>query len=112
MAKNREVYLCGECGYETPKWMGRCPGCGSWNSFSVVSPAVSPTGRTGRAASVSTIDQISGQEDIRYLTGMSELDRVLGGGLVKGSLVLLGGDPGIGKSTLLLQICQGFGESL
>lgn len=112
MAKNREVYLCGECGYETPKWMGRCPGCGSWNSFSVVSPAVSPTGRTGRAASVSTIDQISGQEDIRYLTGMSELDRVLGGGLVKGSLVLLGGDPGIGKSTLLLQICQAFGENL
>lgn len=112
MAKNREVYLCGECGYETPKWMGRCPGCGSWNSFSVVSPAVSPTGRTGRAAPVSTIDQISGQEDIRYLTGMSELDRVLGGGLVKGSLVLLGGDPGIGKSTLLLQICQAFGESL
>lgn len=113
MAKTKEVYLCSECGYETPKWLGRCPACNSWNTFSQVSPIASPAGRSsGRAASVSSIGAIAPQDDIRYHTGMTELDRVLGGGLVKGSVVLLGGDPGIGKSTLLLQICQSLGQSL
>lgn len=113
MAKAKDVYLCSECGYETVKWLGKCPSCGSWNSFSLATPIASPAGRgSGRAAPVSPISGIAAEEDIRYYTGLSELDRVLGGGLVKGSLVLLGGDPGIGKSTLLLQICQSLGESL
>lgn len=113
MAKTKDVYLCSECGYETVKWLGRCPACGSWNSFSQVTPIAASAGRgSGKPAPVSAIGQMAAQEDIRYSTGLSELDRVLGGGLVKGSLVLLGGDPGIGKSTLLLQICQSLGREL
>jgi len=113
VAKTKDVYLCSECGYETVKWLGKCPACGSWNSFSQVTPIASPAGRgSGKPAPVSSISGITSQEDIRYHTGLSELDRVLGGGLVKGSLVLLGGDPGIGKSTLLLQICQSLGNGL
>ena len=120
MAKQKELYVCEECGHESAKWMGKCPICGAWNSFSAVTPlggtaAAFSRGKTGvaRPAPVSSIrEDISGGDAIRYTTGLSELDRVLGGGLVKGSLVLLGGDPGIGKSTLLMQICQAFGEKM
>ena len=113
MAKIKDVYLCSECGYESTKWMGRCPACNNWNTFSQVTPIAVPQGRgSGRAAAVSAIGEIAPQDDIRYHTGLSELDRVLGGGLVKGSVILLGGDPGIGKSTLLLQICQHLAANL
>ena len=108
--KNKEIFVCRECGYESVKWLGKCPSCGQWNTFEQAMPLSAPASRGGtggkRAAPVSQIGDISANEDIRYQTGISELDRVLGGGLVKGSLVLLGGDPGIGKSTLLLQVCQ------
>ena len=117
MAKKREVYICGECGYETPKWLGRCPSCGTWNSFTAVSPLGGESSALSRSraqaakpAPVSPITADAGADEIRYRTGMSELDRVLGGGLVKGSVLLIGGEPGIGKSTLLLQICQKLGE--
>ena len=115
--KKREVYICGECGYETPKWLGRCPSCGTWNSFTAVSPLGGESSALSRSraqaakpAPVSPITADAGADEIRYRTGMPELDRVLGGGLVKGSVLLIGGEPGIGKSTLLLQICQKLGE--
>ena len=117
MAKKRAVYICGECGYETPKWLGRCPSCGTWNSFTAVSPLGGESSALSRSraqaakpAPVSPITADAGADEIRYRTGMPELDRVLGGGLVKGSVLLIGGEPGIGKSTLLLQICQKLGE--
>ena len=117
MAKAKDLYVCRDCGYETVKWMGKCPACSAWNTFEQVtpmaaSPAVSGSRGGGKPAAVSHIGEIHSQEDIRYLTGISELDRVLGGGLVKGSLLLLGGDPGIGKSTLLLQVSQSLGQGL
>lgn len=121
-AKLKTVYICSSCGYESSKWNGRCPSCKEWNTFEEDVIDVSPeTKKSGRASpaelsalscpeKIRTLDQISAQDEIRYSTGTGELDRVLGGGLVKGSLVLLGGEPGIGKSTLLLQICSYFGE--
>ena len=111
MLKSKEIFVCRECGYETPKWLGKCPSCGQWNTLEQSAPLSSNSAllRGGKAAKVSQIGDIQADADIRYLTGISELDRVLGGGLVKGSLVLLGGDPGIGKSTLLLQVCQSLG---
>lgn len=111
MLKSKEVFVCRECGYETVKWFGKCPGCGEWNTLEQSAPlSSSPALKGGKAAAVSPISQIQADEDVRCLTGISELDRVLGGGLVRGSIILLGGDPGIGKSTLLLQICQKLGE--
>lgn len=108
--KIKTVFICSECGAETPKWSGKCPVCGEWNSLNeevvrkeAVS-AVSPVG-VRAAASAHRIHEISAENEHRYKTGIKELDRVLGGGLVKGSLVLLSGEPGIGKSTMLLQIC-------
>lgn len=122
-AKLKTVYICSSCGYESSKWNGRCPSCKEWNTFEEDVIDVSPASakKSGRASpaelsalscpeKIRTLDQISAQDEIRYSTGTGELDRVLGGGLVKGSLVLLGGEPGIGKSTLLLQICSYFGE--
>ena len=117
MAKVKSVYICSECGYESPKWYGKCPSCGEWNTMNEESRDVSKS--AGRA-SVSTasyappvsVNAISTTDEIRYQTGLNELDRVLGGGIVKGSLILLGGDPGIGKSTLLLQICEYLGRGL
>ena len=110
MLKNREVFVCRECGYETVKWLGKCPSCGQWNTFEQAVPLSAPASRGGtggrKPAPVSAIGDINATIRISILTGISELDRVLGGGLVQGSLVLLGGDPGIGKSTLLLQVCQ------
>ncbi len=104
--KAKTKYVCGTCGYETVKWMGKCPECGSWSSFSeeVSHPPVKGGGISG--AAVVSMDQVALTQEERMDTGSRELDRVLGGGAVKGSLVLVGGDPGIGKSTLLLQVCN------
>ena len=108
MAKSKTVFFCGECGYESAKWLGQCPVCKAWNAFSEA-PAIKKGGsslKQGVAASLPIkIKDVSLESDERVTTGISELDRVLGGGRVKGSLVLVGGDPGIGKSTLLLQMC-------
>ena len=109
MAKSKTKYVCQECGYETPKWMGKCPSCGEWNTF-VEEVEVKETKNSARGLSnkgkVERIDEISTIEKERIKTGNKELDRVLGGGIVKSSLTLVGGDPGIGKSTLLLQVAD------
>jgi DNA repair protein RadA/Sms len=114
--KVKSVYVCSECGYESPKWNGKCHNCGAWNSFveetTVVTSSKSSSSKAVDVSSqimeLSEVDTLV--DDVRYSTGIGELDRVLGGGLVKGSLVLLGGEPGIGKSTLLLQICEYLGK--
>ena len=111
MAKAKTVFFCTDCGTETPKWMGRCPGCGAFNTMVEHIEKPAATGRAKAAApgvgrKAQRIDQVDTQQELRFFTGMGELDRVLGGGAVAGSLVLVGGAPGIGKSTLLLQICQ------
>ena len=112
MAKSKTVFFCQECGFESAKWMGQCPACKAWNTF-VEEPTAPKGSRASKAspkeiaAAVPTkLSQVSLQSQPRTLTGIEELDRVLGGGIVKGSLVLVGGDPGIGKSTLLLQMCR------
>lgn len=109
MAKSKTVFYCTECGNETPKWQGRCPACGAWNTMQehiertvgrVQSSAV------GSSKTATKLSDVTADNELRFSTGMAELDRVLGGGAVVGSLVLVGGAPGIGKSTLLLQICN------
>ena len=110
MAKNKTVFYCTNCGNETPKWMGRCPSCGAFNTMEefVEKPAAVGKGRSapvGQSRRPQRIREVTSDGEIRFSTGMGELDRVLGGGAVAGSLVLVGGAPGIGKSTLLLQIC-------
>ena len=113
--KAKTLFYCTECGNESPKWAGRCSVCGAWNSI-VEQPEEKKAAGKGRLlANVRTvkaesITDLSSGEEIRFSTGMGELDRVLGGGAVKGSLVLVGGAPGIGKSTLMLQICKKLGE--
>lgn len=117
MAKSKTVFRCQQCGFESAKWNGKCPSCGTWNSLieEAVQPAAAGTAsarkKTDLSDFIQALEAVSTQEDIRYHTGIGELDRVLGGGLVKGSIVLLGGEPGIGKSTLLLQICEFLGAS-
>lgn len=116
MARSKTVYICSECGYECGKWNGKCPSCGSWNSLEEVESAVSvKTGSVRKIRNLSdkvlNLSDIDVNKDVRYKTGLEEFDRVLGGGLVKGSIVLLGGTPGIGKSTLLLQVCQHLGKN-
>ncbi len=117
MAKTKTRYECSACGAEYPKWNGRCTACGAWNTIEEQLPmpsapaAGSPRRAADYTAQIRELADIGTNEDIRYDTGMSELNRVLGGGLVRGSVVLLGGEPGIGKSTLLLQICQYLGEN-
>ena len=113
MAKEKTLFFCKECGFETTKWQGQCPGCREWNTL-----VEAPSTRKGRggAGAVSRvapsgnkpakINEIETQKECRKATGIQELDRVLGGGIVPGSLLLIGGDPGIGKSTLLLQMCR------
>ena len=120
MAKEKaakSVFFCSECGNESPKWLGKCPACGAWNSY-VEEPKAREKGVSGsvrrnllpEAARPEKLKDISLSEEIRISTGLRELDRVLGGGVVEGSVILIGGDPGIGKSTLLLQICQRLGH--
>ena len=119
MLKNKKtVYFCQECGYESSKWMGQCPGCKAWNTFveeTVSTKKSSSSGSSsfqnpGKRPEPVRLKDISLSEDERRLTKIGELDRVLGGGIVPGSLVLVGGDPGIGKSTLLLQVCRNLAE--
>ncbi|MCQ2474636.1 MAG: DNA repair protein RadA [Clostridia bacterium] len=113
--KIKSVYVCNQCGCESPKWYGCCPDCGEWNTMeeAIRTPADEKKAGIARKSVVAErIDEISANDEIRFKTGMGELDRVLGGGIVKGSLVLLSGDPGIGKSTILLQICEFLGKNL
>ncbi len=112
-SKSKTVYVCTQCGCEVPKWQGKCPDCGSWNSFveetrSTGGPAAkaAATERRAAPAKVKPLTDISADESVRYHTGMKELDRVRGGGIVPGAAVLVCGDPGIGKSTVLLQMCR------
>lgn len=109
-------YVCSECGHREPKWTGKCPDCGAWDSFIEETVSVpTETGRTSapmKSLSAVPLNDISFKDESRYKTGLNELDRVLGGGIVKGSLILLGGDPGVGKSTILLQICEYLGQAL
>lgn len=115
--KKKTAFFCNQCGYESAKWLGQCPGCGEWNSFTEELVAKSYTGglETGGVSLEkkvpSRLSEITVSKEERILTGIHELDRVLGGGIVAGSLVLVGGDPGIGKSTLLLQMCKGLVNS-
>lgn len=106
MAKQKVSYICSECGHTYPKWVGRCTECGEWNTVSEQVELPCASVKSGRTLKPKGLSDINCDDDYRYKTGSSELDRVLGGGLVAGSLVLLSGDPGIGKSTLLLQICN------
>ncbi|MDR9792864.1 DNA repair protein RadA [Aeribacillus pallidus] len=117
MSKIKSKYICQSCGYESPKWMGKCPGCGEWNSM--VEEVIKPKGKhriafshseSSTVSKPSPIHQIQAAQEPRMLTGLHEFNRVLGGGIVKGSLVLIGGDPGIGKSTLLLQVSSQLAE--
>ena len=111
MAKEKTLFACTACGYETSRWVGRCPGCGAWNTMVESAPIVTgaptkaPKQRPGTGASAMLLREIPEDVAVRSSTGISELDRVLGGGIVEGALMLIGGDPGIGKSTLLLQVC-------
>lgn len=112
--KTASVFYCQNCGYESSKWMGQCPGCREWNTFVEETVTKMPrggastasAGRRSQGAVPSVLSDIAIREEDKLSTGMAELDRVLGGGIVQGSLTLVGGDPGIGKSTLLLQVCQ------
>jgi DNA repair protein RadA/Sms len=108
MAKSKTIFICQECGYESSGWMGKCPACMQWNTFVEERQAVGTKTASSpeSAPKPVSLDEIVIDSQERSLTGMKELDRVLGGGIVKGSLILVGGDPGIGKSTLLLQICN------
>lgn len=115
MAKEKSLFFCKECGYEISKWQGQCPGCHNWNTL-----VEAPSGRTrgsakGKSSLLSQnkpekINEVQTGEESRQCTGIGELDRVLGGGIVPGSLILVGGDPGIGKSTLLLQVCRALSQ--
>ena len=110
--KSKTVYICQECGYQTPKWCGKCPECEAWNTMEEqVITTAKPTAKNdfSSVATMATalpIGEIDTTNEFRYRTGLNELDRVLGGGIVKGGVMLVSGDPGIGKSTIMLQICQ------
>ncbi len=108
MAKSKTVYICQECAYETSRWLGKCPSCNQWNTF--VEEVLKEDKKNNLSNLVGAkpvnINEIDTNNEQRYKTGISELDRTLGGGLVKGSLILIGGDPGIGKSTLILELCE------
>lgn len=112
MAKVKTIFFCKECGYESSKWLGQCPGCKQWNVFveePVIKTGSSTNTKSGlqkKESKPSLLSEVVTKEEERMLTGLAELDRVLGGGIVVGSLVLVGGDPGIGKSTILLQMCK------
>lgn len=114
--KSKTVFFCQECGYESAKWMGQCPACRAWNSF-VEEPAATKGSKdvnkntAGPKSRPTLLNEISMEEEHRISTSIEELDRVLGGGIVTGSLTLVGGDPGIGKSTLLLQVCRNLSQN-
>ncbi len=115
-SKSKSVFVCSQCGYESVKWYGKCPQCGEWNTMEEQVNIATPSGGAGKRAKVSTmpvkrLSEIDSDIEKRISTGINEFDRVLGGGIVEGSLVLLSGDPGIGKSTILLQICQSLDSS-
>lgn len=116
MAKLKTNYICSNCGYASPKWYGQCPQCKEWNTLNEeIESKSSPTAvlnstKTRNFSSVTPVSEITTDDELRYKTGIGEFDRVLGGGLVKGSVVLLSGDPGIGKSTLLMQACGTFAK--
>lgn len=115
--KIKSVYVCSECGYETSKWLGQCPKCKAWSTLEEEMRTQTSTKKSlstlgTNRSKVYTLNEITADTEHRFDTGLKELNRVLGGGLVKGSIVLLSGDPGIGKSTLLLQICQPLGKTL
>ena len=110
MAKIKKAYFCKECGFEAPKWLGHCPSCGAWNSFTEeviarenASPVTALTGNRPRSKP-QRVREIEQSEQRRFDLSCTEVNRVLGGGLIRGSMILLGGEPGIGKSTLSLQI--------
>jgi DNA repair protein RadA/Sms len=114
MAKPKSIYACSECGGQAPKWQGQCPHCGAWNTLVegvATPPAKRFEGVSGGRSPVRTLSTVETRETTRIPTGQAEFDRVLGGGLVPGGVVLLGGDPGIGKSTLLLQACAALGAT-
>lgn len=118
MAKPKNVFVCNDCGYETSRWLGKCPGCGAWNTLTEQSapalqaaPAAKPLKRQGGTGMpVQLLSEIDDETQVRKSCGIEELDRVLGGGIVEGSMMLVGGDPGVGKSTLLLQVCGHLAE--
>ncbi len=112
IVKPRTRFVCQECGYVSARWMGKCPGCGSWNTMveEVLEKTTRLTGNPGKA-DISKLSEVPPVEDIRFSSGLAEMDRVLGGGVVSGSLMLLGGDPGVGKSTLLLEVAGALGKA-
>lgn len=116
--KTKSVYVCSNCGYESIKWSGKCPDCNQWNTMNeeikttASQASINAAKRIGTFSKPEVIKDVDIQNEHRYKTGFDEFDRVLGGGIVKGSLVLLGGDPGIGKSTILMQICNNLGAKL
>ncbi len=111
-AKAKTVYICSECGHESARWSGQCPSCGEWNCMNEeLRSKATATARPAVSVTPKKLCEIDEKDDPRLLTGIKELDRVLGGGIVPGGLMLIGGDPGIGKSTLLLQVCANLGQS-
>src|SRR5215470_17846258 len=111
--KGRSAFVCQQCGHSAPRWLGQCPGCGAWSSL-VEEALPAPRARGARVVATGAVAPqplatVTAGDGLRRPTGLGELDRVLGGGLVKGSVVLVGGDPGIGKSTLLLQAAAALG---
>ncbi len=117
--RSKSSYICSECGYKSPKWLGKCPGCGNWNTLNETIETPAPASASARKSTPvkssfnrpAQLGSVKYNNDTRFSTGMRELDRVLGGGVVNGELILVGGDPGIGKSTLLLQICENTGKT-
>lgn len=115
--KEKSIYVCTECGYESAKWQGRCPDCGNWNTLVEETRIIGKEKKGApamqrEASPVMALDTVNADESVRYHTGMEELDRVLGGGIVPGAAILVCGDPGIGKSTVLLQMCRTLEDDL
>ena len=117
MAKQRTKYVCNECGATSPRWLGKCPNCEAWESYveETIAAPESSKARGARSSAtralVTSLDEVTLEESARIVTGINEFDRVLGGGIMPGSIILVGGDPGVGKSTLMAQMCAGLGSS-